>query len=88
MTCLDFARALRGSPAELARQHTWAFLVFSYAVVPPVGRKLFQALHCSAVAGKSYLVLDTSVDCESAEFKAFKVRAYNPEWWRAFSVVF
>ncbi len=35
--------------------------------------KLFQSLLCESIAGHSYLILDTAVDCQKRAFKLFKV---------------
>ena len=48
-------------------------LLLGYLVLPSVALKQLQALDCVEVAGKHYLRIDTSVDCDSAEFKAFRV---------------
>ena len=55
----------------LYQQHAWYFLMLTYLVLPPVSRKQLQALDCEAINESSYLRTDTSIDCESAEFKSF-----------------
>jgi len=46
---------------ESCTVYRYAFLLFSYAVLPPVSRKLFQALDCVPITDGSYLRIDTSV---------------------------
>jgi hypothetical protein len=48
-------------------------LLLGYLVLPSVSLKQLQALDCVEVAGQRYLRIDTSVDCDSQEFKAFHV---------------
>jgi hypothetical protein len=48
-------------------------LLLGFLALPPVSLKLLQALDCVTVAGKSYLRVDTSIDCDSAQFKQFAV---------------
>lgn len=48
-------------------------LLLGYLVVPPVSLKLLQALDCVAIAKKTYLRIDTSVDCESEEYRTFRL---------------
>jgi len=54
------------------REHTYWFLLLTYVVLPPVSRKQFQALDCMAIAGHDYVRVDTSINCDSSEFQAFK----------------
>lgn len=46
-------------------------LLLGYLVLPPVSLKQFQALDCVTVAERCYLRIDTSIDCDSDQFKAF-----------------
>jgi len=58
----------------IKRQHTFAFLLMSYVVVPPVTRVLFQTLDCVTIGSSgTYLRADTAVNCASAEYQAFIV---------------
>jgi hypothetical protein len=41
-------------------------------VLPSVALKQLQALDCIDVAGGSYLRIDTSIDCDSPEFRSFR----------------
>jgi len=59
----------------LESSHTYAFLILSYMVLPPVSRKLFQSLDCISVAGGSYLRIDTGIDCEDGAYQRFLVPA-------------
>jgi len=52
---------------------TYRLLLLGYLVLPPVSLKLLQALDCVTVADKSYLRIDTAIDCDSNEFKSFKI---------------
>ena len=58
---------------EVLRQHSEFFFVMTYAVMPPICRFQFEALDCIDVAGNKYLRSDTTVDCNSARYAAFKV---------------
>ena len=58
---------------EVLRQHSEFFFVMTYAVMPPICRFQFEALDCINVAGNDYLRSDTTVDCNSARYTAFKV---------------
>jgi hypothetical protein len=46
-------------------------LLLGYLVLPPVSLKQLQALDCVVIAGKSYLRIDTSIDCDSDAYAAF-----------------
>jgi hypothetical protein len=52
---------------------TYQLLLLGYLVLPSVSLKQLQALDCVQVAGRSYLRIDTSIDCDSDEFKVFRV---------------
>jgi hypothetical protein len=58
---------------KLSRQHIYLFLMLTYLVLPPVSRKQFQMLGCVEVANGSYLRVDTSVDCDAADYQSFLV---------------
>lgn len=58
---------------KLQGDHTYYFLLLTYLVLPPVSLKLFQALDCITVADRSYLRVDTSVDCTSGSYGVFRV---------------
>ena len=58
---------------EILRQHSSFFFVMTYAVMPPICRYQFQALDCIDIADSEYLRTDTSIDCKSTRFSAFKV---------------
>jgi hypothetical protein len=45
----------------------------TYAVMPPICRYQFQALDCINIAGNEYLRIETSIDCSSNRYAAFKV---------------
>ena len=57
----------------LRSDHVGYVLLLTYLVLPAVSLRLFQSLLCEAVAGQSYMVLDTAVNCGSASFKLFAV---------------
>jgi hypothetical protein len=48
-------------------------LLLGFLALPPVSLKLLQALDCVAIADKHYLRIDTSIDCDSKEFKTFEI---------------
>jgi hypothetical protein len=52
---------------------TFQLLLLGYLILPPVTLKQLQALDCVEVADKRYLRVDTSIDCDSQEFKSFLV---------------
>ena len=58
---------------EILRQHSTFFFVMTYIVMPPICRYQFQALDCIDIAGNKYLRYDTTVDCSSTRYAAFKV---------------
>jgi serine/threonine protein kinase len=53
--------------------YSFAILVMTYLVLPPVSRVLLQALDCERLPGSGARVLrvDTNVDCDSATYKSF-----------------
>jgi hypothetical protein len=63
--------------AQLKRikdQHVWMVLFLSYLVLPAVSSKQLQAFDCiSLKSNKMYLRSDTSIDCKSDGYIAFKV---------------
>jgi hypothetical protein len=58
---------------KLLRIHSYIALLFSFVILPPVSRVQFQALDCVTVAHRQYLRVDTSVSCQSANYKAFRI---------------
>ena len=58
---------------NLAQQHTYFFLMLTYLVLPPVSRKQFQLLSCIDVADGRYLRVDTSIDCDAADYQSFLI---------------
>jgi len=58
---------------EILRQHSGFFFVMTYAVMPPICRHQFQVLDCINITGNDYLRSDTTVDCNSAGYNAFKI---------------
>jgi hypothetical protein len=63
------ASAVSSRKAALANR----LLLLGYLVLPPVTLKQLQGLDCVNIANRSYLRIDTSIDCDSHEFKAFRV---------------
>ena len=60
--------------SALKATHGTYWLVFSYLVVPPVSLKLFQSLDCVELSGgKTYLRIDTSINCGSQSYQSFQV---------------
>gem|GEM_PF-7113872 len=57
---------------DIIRQHNSFFFMMTYAVMPPICRYQFQALDCIDIAGSKYLRADTTVDCDSSQYAAFK----------------
>jgi hypothetical protein len=69
---LVFVHAVRlatrgGNAAEVANR----LLLLGFLSLPVVSLKLFQALDCVEVAERSYLRIDTSVVCDSQQYKSF-----------------
>ena len=62
-----------GDDDQLNHQHAYVAILITYLVLPPVSRRQFQALDCVAVAEGSFLRVDTSINCESSKFQAFRV---------------
>jgi len=58
---------------EILRQHSSFFFVMTYAVMPPICRYQFQALDCINIGGNEYLRSDTTVNCNSTGYNAFKL---------------
>jgi hypothetical protein len=58
-----------GGAAKLANR----LLLLGFLALPPVALKLFQALDCVEIAKKRYLRIDTSIDCDTAQFRMFTV---------------
>jgi hypothetical protein len=52
---------------------TYRLLLLCYLVLPTISLKQLQALDCLHVGGRQYLRVDTSIDCDSPEFRAFVV---------------
>ena len=69
----DFSKDWAARRQALSRSHFYYWLLFSYLVLPPVMLKLLQALDCTLVGGRRYLRVNTSIDCGSSSFGAFKV---------------
>jgi hypothetical protein len=67
------ARARSAGSTVTTADLTYQLLLLGYLVLPSVSLKQLQALDCVEVAGKSYVRIDTSVDCESSEFRTFRV---------------
>jgi hypothetical protein len=62
--------------AEVMAQHSWALLLLSYLVMPPVTTKQFQALNCFELDHddkSSWLRQDTSIKCNEPEHEKFTV---------------
>jgi len=57
---------------ELKVKFAYYVLLLTYIVLPTVSLKQFQGLDCFSLAGGSYLRTDTSVNCDSNEFEAFR----------------
>jgi len=57
----------------ISNQHLYLFLLLTYLVLPPVSRKQIQSLDCVDIGQGSYLQIDTSIDCKTAEYKLFRV---------------
>lgn len=58
-------------PRGEKRQHVYAFLLFTYLILPAVSHLQLQALDCVYVAGDSILRFDTIVDCNSRDYQSF-----------------
>jgi hypothetical protein len=64
---------LPGGSTTSTADLTYQLLLLGYMVLPSVSLKQLQAIDCVEVAGKSYLRVDTSVDCDSSDFRSFRV---------------
>jgi hypothetical protein len=62
-----------GSVIPTTSTLTYRLLLLGYLVLPPVSLKLLQSLDCVTIADKSYLRIDTSIDCDSNDFTTFKI---------------
>jgi hypothetical protein len=60
---------------RIVSQHTFALLLLTYIVLPPVSATLFEALDCDILvhSGASFLRADTSIDCNSSNYATFRV---------------
>jgi hypothetical protein len=58
--------------AEVYAQHSYALLLLSYVVVPPVTTKQFRSLNCFELNGL-WLREDSSINCEDSKHKEFTV---------------
>jgi hypothetical protein len=48
-------------------------LLMSYLVLPPISLKQYQGLNCQSIrGGKSFLRIDTSIDCDSNAYHQFR----------------
>lgn len=56
---------------KLVRQHSYAALLLSFVMLPPVSRVQLQALDCLSIANRLYLRVDTSISCETKSFSQF-----------------
>jgi hypothetical protein len=61
--------------SRIVSQHTSALLLLSYLVLPSCALVQFQSLDCAVLqpSGQSYLQADTNIDCDSSEYKRFRV---------------
>ena len=48
-------------------------LLMTYLVLPPVSLKQFQGLDCQSIRGKSFLRVDTSINCRSTAYGDFRI---------------
>ncbi len=58
--------------AEVYAQHSYALLLLSYIVVPPVVTKQGRSLSCFELNG-SWLHEDSSINCEDSKYKEFEI---------------
>ena len=60
---------------RIVSQHTFALLLLTYFVLPPVSATLFEALDCDILihSEASFLRADTSIDCNSSKYAIFRV---------------
>jgi len=72
-----FTKLTAGTAGSKTATLTFRLLLLCYLVLPSVTLKQFQALDCVTVARKSYLRIDTSIDCNSKEFRSFKTVVYT-----------
>jgi len=67
-------------------------LMMTYLVLPPVSLKQYQGLDCQSIRGQSFLRINTSINCHSAEYYQFRrlngicIAAYSaiPPMWLYF----
>jgi hypothetical protein len=70
---VHFVRARRRGSTVTTADLTYQLLLLGYLVLPSVSLKQLQAIDCVEVADKFYVRIDTSVDCDSREFRTFRV---------------
>jgi len=61
---------------DVIAQHTTAFLLLTYLVLPPCSMVQFQALDCQTLpdpVGASFLRIDSKIDCNDLKYKQFRV---------------
>ena len=63
------ATVVSSKKAKLANR----LLLLGFLVIPSVALKQLQGMDCVTVAKKRDLRIDTSIDCDSHEFKVFRV---------------
>jgi len=57
--------------AKIMNDHIWCFLLWTYIVLPSVSSQQLQTFDCVPMnGGDSYIRSDTSVSCESSDYKA------------------
>lgn len=58
---------------SIVSQHSWLLLFLSYIVLPVVSNKQLQIFDCIELeSDKTYLRVDTSIDCRSEEYYSFR----------------
>jgi hypothetical protein len=72
LVLVHFVRARRPGSTISTADLTYQLLLLGYLVLPSVSLKQLQALDCVEVAGKRYVRIDTSVDCDSQDFRVFR----------------
>jgi hypothetical protein len=68
----SLATTQRQKRTSVVNLHFWLLLFLSYIVLPPVANKQLKSLDCVTFkSGLSYLRDDTSISCDTSDYKAF-----------------
>jgi hypothetical protein len=70
---VSMASLMQTAVKKIKNEHFSFFLLLMFTLLPPVVRRQFVALYCFDLQGEQYLKIDSSIDCNSAEYELFRI---------------